>query len=91
MAFIELVEESEATGTLAEDYRYLSDSYSRLIGRDTPTPAVYRPHSLIPPYFRLGAVQNRVLTGDGTHEERREGFPTLLVNFAVALHSSCFY
>ncbi len=95
MAYVRIVDESEATGTLAEDYAYLSDSYSRMLGMRIPTPQVYRPHSLIPRYFRLGAVQNRVLTNDGRHDLRQVtepvAVPNILVNFAVALHSSCFY
>ncbi|MEN8160916.1 MAG: hypothetical protein ABFS41_12655 [Myxococcota bacterium] len=92
MAYIHIVNEDEARGTVAEDYAYLSASYSKILGPGTPTPQVYRPHSGVPAYFRFGAVQNRVLTNGGAHDlPSVDGVPNILVNFAVALHSSCFY
>ncbi len=94
MAYIRIVNEDEAQGQLAEDYHYLSRSYSNLLGSQVPTPQVYRTHSLVPSYFRLGAVQNRVLTNDGRFDQPRfqQGpVSEILVNFAVALHSSCYY
>jgi len=91
MAYIRIVNEDEAQGSVAEDYAFLSDSYSRLTGVRVPAPQVYRTHSLVPEYFRLGAVQNRVLTGDGRHDLDAGSLPPILVNFAVALHSSCYY
>lgn len=91
MAHIKIVPEDEAVGTVAEDYAFLRESYSKLSGRDFPTPQVYRPASLIPEYFRFGALQNRVLTGGGTHPAEDGPIPRILINFAVSLHSSCFY
>lgn len=91
MAHIRLVNEDEATGTVAEDYAFLSASYSKLFGMEIPTPQVYRTSSLVAPYFRFGALQNRVATNDGEHGREEGPMPRILVNFAVALHSSCFY
>ena len=65
MSFIRIVNETEATGTVAEDYAYLTESYSNLFGPGTPTPNMYRTSSIVPAYFRFGALQNRVLTNDG--------------------------
>ena len=94
MAYIRIINEDEAQGQLAEDYAYLSYSYSALTGAEVTTPNVYRTHSIVPDYFRLSTVTNRVLTNDGKFD--RPGFqegpaPEMLVNFAVALHSSCYY
>ncbi len=92
MAHIRLVNEDEATGTVAEDYAFLSGSYSKLFGMKIPTPQVYRTASPVPAYFRFGAVQNRVATQDGAHDRGQdEALPSILVNFAVALHSACYY
>lgn len=91
MPYIQFVNEGEATGTVAEDYQYLSDSYSRLVGSTMATPQVYRTSSLVDSYFRFGALQNRVLTHDGQHAEEEGPLPRILVNFGVALYSSCFY
>ncbi len=93
MSFIRIIDESEATGTVAEDYAYLGESYSNLFGPGTPTPNMYRTNTVVPAYFRFGAVQNRVLTNDGGFgEEAPEGpVPGILVMFAVSMYSSCFY
>ncbi len=93
MSFIRIIDEAEATGTLAEDYAYLEESYSALFGPGTPTPNMYRTNTIVPPYFRFGALQNRVLTGDGAFEEEGEEGPVpgILVMFAVSMYSSCFY
>jgi len=91
MAYIRIVNEDKARGAVAEDYQYLSDSSSKMVGQVMPTPQVYRPHSLVPAYFHFGALQNRVLTHDGRHDLEDGLLPPILVNFAVALHSSCYY
>ncbi len=94
MSFIRIVDEVEATGTVAEDYAYLEDSYSNLFGPGTPTPNMYRTNTVIPAYFRFGAVQNRVLTNDGNFGDEaseQEPVPGILVMFAVSMYSSCFY
>ena len=94
MSFIRIVDENEATGTVAEDYAYLSESYSNLFGPGTVTPNMYRTNSIVPPYFRFGAVQNRVLTNDGEFDDRaseQEPVPGILTMFAVSMYSSCFY
>lgn len=91
MAYIRIINESEACGQLAADYDYLSSAYSKMLGSKTPAPQVYRTHSIVPVYFRFGAVQNRVLTNDGRFDRPNGPVPDILVNFAVALHSSCYY
>lgn len=91
MAYIEIIHEDEATGPLKADYEFISDSYSHAFGSRVPTPQVYRPSSLIPAYFNFGAVQNRVLTNDGSHDRPPGKLPGILVNFAISLYSSCFY
>jgi hypothetical protein len=94
VSFIRIVDEAEAKGTVAEDYAYLEDSYSNLFGPGTPTPNMYRTNTVIPAYFRFGAVQNRVLTNDGNFGDEaseQEPVPGILVMFAVSMYSSCFY
>ncbi len=91
MAYIRIVNENEATGTVAEDYAFLSSSYSKMTQVQVPTPQVYRSSSIVPAYFRFGAVQNRVLTNEGRHDQPQGPLPDILVNFAVSMYSSCFY
>jgi hypothetical protein len=52
---------------------------------------VYRTNSLVPAYFRFGAIQNRVLTNDGEHDIADGPVPSILVMFAISMYSSCFY
>ncbi len=91
MAHIRIVDEAQATGSVAEDYAFLSESYSKLLGSGTPTPQVYRTNSILPEYFRFGAVQNRALTNDGRHSGDEGPVPSILVMFAISFYSSCFY
>jgi hypothetical protein len=91
MAHIRIVDESEARGSVAEDYAFLSSSYSHVLGAGTPTPQVYRTSSIVPAYFHFGAVQNRVLTGDGRHDVAEGPVPSILVMFAISMYSACFY
>ena len=91
MAFVEIVNEAAASGTVAEDYTFLSASYSHALGTEMPTPQVYRTNSLVPAYFRFGAVQNRVLTNDGAHDHAPGPVPEIMVMFAVSKYSACFY
>lgn len=94
MPYLRIIDEAEATGTLAEDYAYLGESYSNLFGPGTPTPNMYRTNTVVPAYFRFGAVQNRVLTNDGSFDEETGDdmpVPGMIVMFAVSMYSSCFY
>ena len=91
MAHIRIVDESQAHGSVAEDYAFLSRSYSKILGAGTPTPQVYRTNSIVPDYFRFGAVQNRVLTNDGRHDVAEGPVPGILVMFAISMYSACFY
>ena len=91
MAYIRIISQEQATGTLAEDYHYLSNAYAKLLGRGPVTPQVYTTSSVLPAYFRYGALQNRVLNGDGEHLNEGGPLPRTLVNFAVAVYSACFY
>jgi hypothetical protein len=91
MAHIRIVNETQASGSVAEDYAFLSASYSKMLGPDTPTPQVYRTNSILPEYFRFGAMQNRVLTNDGRHDDAGGPVPSILVMFAISFYSSCFY
>jgi hypothetical protein len=91
MAHIKIIDEHEATGRLAANYRYLSDSYSAIMGTHVPAPQVYRTPSIVEPYFNFGAVQNRVLTNDGKHNRPQGPVPSIMVNFALSMYSSCFY
>ncbi len=90
MTFVRTVDEHEATGTLAEDYAYLARSYGSLFGFEK-APNVYRTSSLVPPYFRFGTLQNRILTNDGTSPVEGGPIPRMLVNFGVSAFSACFY
>ncbi len=91
MPHIRIIDESQASGDLADDYTFLSNSYSGILGEGTPTPQVYRTHSIVPAYFRFGAVQNRVLTNDGRHDSEEGPVPAILVMFAISMYSACFY
>jgi hypothetical protein len=91
MAHIRIVDEAQAQGTVADDYAFISSSYSKILGAGTPAPQVYRTSSIIPDYFRFGAVQNRVLTNDGRHDGEEGPVPGILVMFAISMYSSCFY
>ena len=91
MAHIRIIDESAASGTVAEDYSFLSSSYSKMLGDGTPTPQVYRTNSIVPEYFRFGAIQNRALTHDGAHDADDGPVPNILVMFAISMYSSCFY
>ncbi len=91
MAFIRIIHEDEATGQLAEDYKFISGSYSKWLQRDIPTPQVYRTSSVVEEYFHFGALQNRGLTDDGQHTPIEGSVPPILVNFAVSQQSSCYY
>ena len=91
MAHIRIVDEKDARGDVAEDYAFISQSYSKLLGEGTPAPQVYRTNSIVPAYFRFGAVQNRVLTNDGLHDSAEGPVPAILVMFAISMYSCCFY
>ncbi len=91
MAHIRIVDETLAGGSVAADYAFISGSYSKILGEGTPTPQVYRTNSIVPDYFRFGAVQNRVLTNDGRHDVAEGPVPGILVMFAISMYSSCFY
>ena len=91
MAHVRIVNEAEARGTVAEDYGFISDSYSKAFGVPVPTPQVYRTNSIVPAYFRFGAVQNRVLTNDGQHDHGEGPAPEILVMFGISMYSACYY
>ena len=91
MAFIERITAGESTGQLKSDFDFISGSYSHAFGAQVPTPQVYTTSTIVPAYFNFGAVQNRVLTNDGKHDQPRSVVPGILVNFALSLYSSCFY
>jgi len=91
MAHIRIVNEDEARGSVAEDYGFISDSYSAMLGARVPTPQVYRTNSVVPAYFRFGAMQNRVLTNDGKHDRTQGPAPEILVMFGISMYSACYY
>jgi hypothetical protein len=91
MSHIQIVDEAAATDTVKDDYAFISSSYSHMAGTEVPTPQVYRSSSLVPAYFRFGAVQNRVLTNDGAHDRPMDPLPGILINFVVSQHSTCYY
>jgi hypothetical protein len=91
LAYIRILDETQADGQVAEDYAFLSSSYSKILGAGTPTPQVYRTSSILPDYFRFGAIQNRALTNDGRHDAPEGPVPSILVMFAISMYSACFY
>ena len=91
MAFVQRIPEAESTGSLKADFNFISGSYSHAFGSTVPSPQVYTTSTLIPAYFNFGAVQNRVLTNDGKHDNQAGLVPGILVNFALSLYSACFY
>ena len=90
MAHIRIIPPEEATGRLADDYEAISRAYSGSFGRHIATPQVYRTHTLLEPYFHYGAAH---ISGTSSAEQYmgKETVPGILANFAVAMHSSCFY
>jgi len=91
MPHVRIINEADATGIVVEDYAFISSPYSKLLGPNTPTPQVYCTNSVVPEYFRFGAVQNRVLTNDGGHDRDDGPIPGILVMFAISMYSVCFY
>ena len=91
MPHIQIVNEAAATDTVKDDYAFISSSYSHMAGTEVPAPQVYRSSSLVPAYFRFGAVQNRVLTNDGAHDRPIGALAGIMINFAVSQSSTCFY
>lgn len=91
MAFVRILRTREVTGQMADDYKFISDSYSKKFERRIPAPQVYRTSSIVEDYFHFGALENRVLTNDGQHTPIESSVPPMIVNFAVALYSSCYY
>ena len=91
MAYIRIVDEDQALGTVREDFEFISSSYSHALGSPMKTPQVYRTNSIVPAYFRFGAIQNRVLTNDGSHDRPSGPVPEILVMFAISMYSSCYY
>ncbi len=91
MAYVRIIDQSEARGSVRDDYAFIAQSYSNAFGSPVPAPQVYRSSSLVPAYFNFGAVQNRVLTNDGRHDRPVGAVPPILMNFATSLYSSCFY
>lgn len=92
MAYIEIIQPEDAGGDLAVNYEAISGAYTKSFGseRKIPVPQVYRTHSIVPPYLHYGAVQ---MGGTSSSDEYigKGTAPGVLVNFAVALFSSCFY
>ncbi len=103
MAFVRMVPQDEASGRLAENFRAIPNSYGRLIPEfspdnpnQRPTPQVYRVSSIVEPYFHMAMLQNRVVmdrsfSEDGSFLPEQGPVPGVLVNFALSMHSSCFY
>jgi len=90
MAYIEIIQPEQATGRRAEYYAQIAESYTASLGFPMSAPQVYRPHSLLEPYLKLGVMQ---IQGTNSQQDYigRETVPHLLINFGVALYSSCFY
>ena len=92
MSFIEIVNEDSATGTVKDDYAFIASSYSHMAqDRRCPrlrciAPAAWSPHTSASARYRI-----RVLTNDGTHDRPMGALPGIMVNFAVSLHSACYY
>jgi hypothetical protein len=87
MAYIEIIEPEDATGARAGYYEQISRSHTASLGFPILAPQVYRPHSLIEAYVKLGALQ----MGGISSEEAYIGqgsVPHLLVKFGVALRAS---
>ncbi len=94
MPWVQMVEEHEARGRMADDFRFISQSYSKTVfdGEPFPVPEIYRISSVVPAYFHFMAEQNRLLTENGTHYcESTAAVPRLMVLFATAAFSSCFH
>ncbi len=90
MAYIRIIDPEDATGDRAKYYDQISRSYTASLGFAIPAPQVYRPHSILEPYLKLGAMQVAKTSSEKSY--LGEGsVPQILVNFGVALNSSCFY
>lgn len=103
MAFIKIIPESEASGRMAQDYCNIPNSYGRVIPEFSPDnpdqrrcPHVYTVGTVVEPYFHYAMLINRTAINRGVDTDNRpkaeEGpAPGVLVNFATAMFSSCFY
>ena len=81
--------EDKAQGQVAEACAYLSRSCSTLVGSEVTTPMHIVRTAACPPTPPLFTVAN---DGKFDRPESQPGAaPEFLVNFAVALHSSCYY
>jgi|GEM_PF-6169219 len=92
MGFVRMIEEGEATGLLAENYRLVSERYSHGLGFHLPTPELYKVSSIVPAYTHALSESQRLLTGDGQHYcESDAAVPRLFAGFCVAALSACFH
>jgi hypothetical protein len=103
VAFVQIIPESQACGRLADDYRNIPNSYGRVnpeFSPDSPDqrrcPHVYTVGTIVEPYFHYAMLINRVGINRGIDENdqpkpEQGPAPGVLVNFATALFSSCFY
>jgi len=91
MAFIEIVNEDRASGSVKDDYDAISSRYSRFYDQPVLTPQVYRSTSLVPEYFHLCTEHVDAMSKGGTDPLLSGKVPGQLIAFGVSQHSSCFY
>lgn len=92
MAYIQLVDESQARGELASAYRRVGPIVESAYGARL-VPDVFRAPSLVPAYANFLSEQLRLMTDDGNVylASADATVPRFLVAFMTALYSECFH
>ncbi|MFQ5700090.1 MAG: hypothetical protein ACE5IL_17645 [Myxococcota bacterium] len=91
MANLDIISPEQATGRVREAYQANVDMYARAgLKLDAP-PQVYRTCFAQPEYLDFGTLQAECLPNYPIPTEPPTLVPGLIVNFAVAKYSACFY
>jgi len=90
MANLDITPVSEATGRLAEAYEANKAMYARG-GLEIDVPNVYLMNYALPEFLDFGTLQADCLPNYPVQTEPPTIVPGVLVNFAVAKYSACFY
>lgn len=90
MAYLDIVPPAEATGALHDSYQRNRDMYARS-GLEIEVPNVYLTNYAVPEYLDFGTLQADCLPDYPIPNDAPGPVPWVLVNFAVAKFSACFY
>jgi hypothetical protein len=90
MAYLDIIEPADARGELAEAYERNRDMYARG-GLQIEVPNVYLTNFAVPEYLDFGTVQADCLPNYPMPTEPEGPVPWVLINFALAKFSACYY